>query len=196
MPRSSVPASSEPMTRGTILHSMAAAVRDVWGADGLRDVTARLPDEARAATTGPDFATLSFYPTRYILDWNTAIMDGPAHDDEREFRRGVARSIDFGFGRVRRAFLSFATPILLAQRAAELWRHDHTHGRLALDPDESVPGRRRISLTGHPFVTSALGRIAVSEVLRHVLSLSRARNVRETHGMTGDALVIVLTWDA
>ena len=38
---------------------------------------------------------------------------------------------------------------------------------------------------------SALGRIAVSEVLRHVLSLSRARNVRETHGMTGDALVIV-----
>lgn len=198
--RSSVPASSESMTRGTILHSVATAVRDLWGDDGLRDATERLPDETRTATTGADFESLGFYPTRYILDWNVAVMDGPAGGDEREFRRTVARSIDLGFGRIRRVFLSFATPTLLAQRASELWRHDHTHGRLVLDPDESVPGRRRITLTGHPFVSNPLARMAFSEVLRRVLSLSRVRNVRETHSLksatTGDSLVIVLTWDA
>jgi hypothetical protein len=97
---------------------------------------------------------------------------------------------------VRRAFLSFATPVLLAQRAAELWRHDHTHGQLVLDPDESIPGRRRVTLTEHPFVETPLSRTSFAEVMRYVLSLSRARNVRETHALSAGALVVDLTWNA
>jgi len=46
-----------------------------------------VPDETRMATTGADFESLGFHPTRYILDWNVAVMDGPAGGDEREFRR-------------------------------------------------------------------------------------------------------------
>jgi len=195
MPRSSVPASSEPMTRGTILNSLPAAVRDVWGYEGLRDVIARLPEETRAATTGGGYDALSWYPSRYALDWDVAKMEGPARGDEEAFRRSVDRGIDLGFGRVRRAFLSFATPILLANRAAELWRHDHTHGVLAVDSSTREEGRSRITLVGHPFVATALSRLAFAEVLRYVLSLSRARNVRESHAMNGEALVVGLTWD-
>jgi hypothetical protein len=194
MARPSLPASSEPMSRGTILHGVAAAVHDLWGDEGLRDVVSRLPEETRAATTGPAFTSLSWYPTRYLMEWDVAKMAGPAHGDEEAFRQSLRRGTDFGFGRVRRAFLSFATPVLLAQRATELWRHDHTHGTLALEP-EDTPGHRRVTLTGHPFTTTALARMALSEVLRYVLSLSRVRNVRESHGMNGDALVIVFTWD-
>lgn len=186
------------MTRGTLLHSVAAGVLDVWGPEGLRDVTARLPEETRAATTGPAFTLLSWYPTRYVMDWDVAKMAGPARGDEAAFRRSVTRSIDLGFGRIRRALLSFATPVLIAERAAELWRHDHTHGLLSVDSAERSQGHARVTLTDHLFTTTPLARMAFAEVTRHVLSLSRARNVRESHDPSGDgdALVITLTWDA
>jgi hypothetical protein len=183
------------MSRGTLLHSVAAGVLDVWGPEGLRDVTSRLPEETRAATTGPAFTTLSWYPTRYVIDWDVAKMAGPARGDEAAFRRSVARSMDLGFGRIRRALLSFATPVLIAERAAELWRHDHTHGELSVDSSGRLQGRARVTLTRHPFTTTPLTRMAFAEVTRHVLSLSRARNVRESHAADGDALVIRLTWD-
>jgi hypothetical protein len=178
------------------MHSVVAAVRDVWGEEGLRDVVSRLPAETREATTGPEFSPLSWYPTRYVVDWDVAKMDGPAHGDEAAFRRSVDRGTDLGFGRVRRAFLSFATPILLANKAAELWRHDHTHGALLIDASRRAEGRARLTLTDHPFVGTALSRLAFAEVMRYVLSLSRARNVRESHAMSGEGLVVALTWDA
>jgi hypothetical protein len=174
---------------------MCAGVRDLWGEDGLRDLEARLPDATREATRGPEFAPLRWYPTRYLVEWHAAMMDGPAGNDEAAFRRGVARSIDFGFGRVRRVLLSIATPMLLAERAAVLWRHENTHGVLAVDTSGRAEGKGRVTLTGHPFVRTPLSRKAFAEVLRHILSLSRAQNVRESHAATGEALVVALTWD-
>ena len=184
------------MSRGTLLHSVAAAVREVWGEEGLREVIARLPEETRAATTGPAFTTLSWYPTRYVVDWDAAKMAGPARGDEESFRRSVMRGIDLGFGRIRRALLSFATPVIIAERAAELWRHDHTHGKLSVDSSRRNEGKARVLLTGHPFTETPVARMAFAEVMRHVLSLSRARNVRESHTLEGDVLVVALTWDA
>jgi hypothetical protein len=184
------------MSRGTLLHSIAAGVRDVWGEDGLRDVTARLPEETRTATTGATFTILSWYPTRYVIDWDAAKMAGPARGDEEAFRRSVVRGTDLGFGRIRRTLLSFATPVILAERAAELWRHDHTHGELSVDSSRRNEGKAHVTLTNHPFTETPIARMAFAEVMRHVLSLSRARNVREAHALDGDALVVTLTWDA
>jgi len=56
--------------------------------------------------------------------------------------------------------------------------------------------RRRLGRRGHPLTETPLARLAFAEVMRHVLSLSRARNVRESHALEGDALVVTLTWDA
>jgi hypothetical protein len=183
------------MTRGTVFHSIAAGARDVWGEDGLSELLAKLPDETRHATSGAAFTPLAWYPTRFVLDWDEAKMNGPARGNEEAFRKSVARGIDFGFGRVRRAFLSFATPILLAERAAALWRHDQTHGEISVDSSARDEGRARLTLRDHPFIRTTVSRIAFSEVVRHILSLSRAKNVRETHAASADGLVVALTWD-
>jgi hypothetical protein len=183
------------MSRGTVLVSMSAAVRELWGDEGLRDVADRLPDDTRNATTEGMLSVLRWYPTRYVLDWDEAKMAGPARGDETAFRRSVTKGIDLGFGRVRRTFLSFATPVLLAERAAGFWRHEHTHGQIVVDSSQRSEGRARVTLTGHPFVGTTLSRIAFAEVLRHVLSLSRASNVRETHALAGEVLSVALTWD-
>jgi len=195
MARSSFPVSSEPMTRGTVLHSSIEACRELWGEPGLRDALGRLPADVREAATAGDFSALRFYPTRYVNAWDEAKMAGPAGGDEDAFRRSVARGMELGFGRVRRVFLSFATPMLLAQRAAELWRHDHTHGELDVDSSARDEGRARVTLVGHPFIETPLARLAFAEVVRHLLSMSRARNVRETHAHTGESLVVALSWD-
>jgi hypothetical protein len=190
--RASLP--GESLTKGTILHSLAAAVRDLWGDDGARALAAELPEETAAATTGAELVPIRWYPTRYLLDWNAAMMEGPARRDEEAFRRCVDRSMDLGFGRVRRAFLALATPTLLGKRAAQLWRHEHTHGSLAIVTEGLAPNTARVTLADHPFVTTAYSRVAIAEVMRHLLSLSRAHDVRETHAAHGDALVITLRW--
>jgi hypothetical protein len=195
MGRSTAPPSQESLSKGTILHSQILAIREIWGEDGLRDVVARLPEDTARATTGVDFGPLRWYPTRYLLEWGVALMDGPAQHDEEALRRAVARSVDLGFGRVRRAFLAFATPERLGQRATELWHHEHSCGELSIEQRIQGEGTARLELRDHPFLTTALSRVSVAEVFRHILSLSRARNVRESHAMLGDALVITLRWD-
>jgi hypothetical protein len=182
----------EPMTKGTILHALVGAVRETWGEPGIRAIVDRLPPATAEAT--PGLVPIVWYPTRYLLEWNAALMDGPAQGDENAFRRCVARSIDLGFGRVRRAFLVFATPKLLAKRAADLWRHDHTHGTLTRSERDLPPRTARFLLEDHLFVKAPVDRLAIAEVLRHVLSLSHANDVRETHAMQGNALAITLRW--
>lgn len=176
-----------------ILHARTAAIRELWGEQALAELADRLSPEARRATLGAELATLKWYPTRYVLEWDSAMMDGPARGDEQAFRRAVQRSIQLGFGRIRRVLLSFATPTLLAERAAELWRHDHTHGRLTAEASGNAGAR--VTLAGHPFVQSPVSCIAIAEAVRQILSLSRASNVRDSHAVSGDALVIALAWD-
>jgi hypothetical protein len=90
----------------------------------------------------------------------------------------------------------FATPPRLAERAAELWRHEHTHGTLRIESSDAARGDARLALRDHPFVREPLARIAISEGIRTVLSLSRAHNVRERHAVLNEVLFITLHWDA
>ena len=194
MPSIGAPPSTEPQSRGTILHSLREALLDLWGEDGLRQVVGALCDETREATDGPRLSPLGWYPTSYIVEWSTATFDGPARRDEQAFRAALALSSDYGFGRVRRVFMRFATPVLLAERAADLWRREHTHGSLEAVGD--IPRRAaRLTLRGHPFTTTFASRLATAEVFRHILSRSRASNVRESHALQGDALVVKLHWE-
>jgi hypothetical protein len=180
------------MSRGTIVVSIGPAVRDVWGDPSWEGVVDRLPHETVVATTGANLMSLTWYPTRYLLDYERAIFEGPARRDEDAFRRYVDKRIDMGFGRVRRTFLRFATPERLATKASELWRHDQTHGVLKVDAVED--GLARLSLRGHPYVPNPLSRMSTAEVMRYILSLSRYSDVRETHALVDDALVMTLLW--
>lgn len=182
------------MSRGTILHSQRVSAQLQWGDEGVKAVLQRLSPETREATFGPAFTPLGWYPTRYIVEWVEAIHDVAARRDEQAVREWVDRAIDMSFGRVRRVFLRLATPTLLVQRAAELWRREHTHGVLTMESD--VPARiARITLRDHPFTTTFASRIATSEIFRHVLSLSKARNVRESHALHEGTLKVSLLWE-
>jgi hypothetical protein len=183
---------TEPMSRGTIVVSIGPAVRDVWGEAQWQSVLDHLPRETAVATTGANLMSLTWYPTRYLQDYEHAIFEGPAKRDEDSFRRYIDRRIDMGFGRVRRSFLRFATPQRLVMKASELWRHDQTHGLLKVDSFDD--GISRLSLRGHPYVSNPLSRMSTAEVMRHILSLSRYRDVRETHALVEDALVMTLLW--
>ena len=196
MPASSAPRSEEPLTKGTILQSTRAAVLETWGDAGLRAVADRLPEEARAATMGAELVPLGWHPTRYILDWNDAILEGPAAGDLDAFRQNVDTAMALGFGRVRRTFLRFATPLRLAARAAELWRHEHTHGTVTILDQDIERGTARVHVCDHPFLTRMPSRVAIAEAFRYVLSRSRAKNVRETHELRAGELWIHMRWDA
>ncbi len=187
-------AATEPQSRGTILHSQKVSLEMQWGEAGLRSVLERLTPEVREATTGPSFTPLGWYPTRYVVAWIEAIHDGPARRDEAALRKGVDLAIDLSFGRIRRVFLRFATPVLLAERAAALWRREHTHGSLTMDND-LAERRATVTLRCHPFTATFASRVVTAEIFRYVLSLSRAHNVRESHALHGDALRVTLLWD-
>jgi hypothetical protein len=98
------------------------------------------------------------------------------------------------FGRVRRAFLRLATPTLLAQRSTELWRREHTRGALTMDSDVSERAAQ-ITLLDHPFTSTFASRIVTGEIFRYIVSLSRVRNVRESHALHDGALRVRLLWE-
>jgi hypothetical protein len=182
----------EALTKGTILVSTRLAIVDLWGEAGWRDVAARLPEDARQTMTRGELTALGWYPTRFAQDCGRALLAGPGGGKETELRRFVRRSVDLGFGRIRRALLRLATPEMLASRAASLWRHNHSVGDVSIE--EMRAGAMRIVLRGHPFVEPPLSNIAFAEGLRHIVSLSGASDVRETHTRKGSGLVVSLTW--
>jgi hypothetical protein len=191
---STAPPSDEPLSKGTLLVSIRTAVQDIWGDDGWRHTVKRLPADAAAVAAGAELTALTWYPTRYVMAWEQAIYDGVSANDEAAFRRYLRRSTDFGFGRIRRTFLRFVTPDKLAERAPELWAHDHSTGKLSVE--DRSEGRAKLVLRGHPFVDSRLHRMAFAEVSRYIVSLSRIPNVHEQHEHVGSAVVVQLTWDA
>jgi hypothetical protein len=92
---------------------------------------------------------------------------------------------------MRRIFVGMLTPGLLASRAAKEWRNEHSHGTV-----ESVIGERGATATFRdtPFLEVELMQAGLAESFRHLISLSRVPNVRETHRMEGAKLVVDLAW--
>jgi len=184
---------TEPVTRGTVWIAFREAAADLWGEEAVQEILEQLPDEARHADGGILHA-FDWYPTRWLLTWLEVTLAGPAQGDQEIYNQYLARTVDLSFGRVRRALLKIATPPLLARRAAELWRHDHSHGSIEIARLEErvLTG----TLSDHPFTETPLGRASITEVLRTLLSLARAHNVRATHQIEGDQrLAIRFTWE-
>src|SRR5262249_47516648 len=151
----------EPRARGLNFIASKRAVLDLWGDTGLADVARRLPADAKRDTLDAVVLTADqWLPERYGLAWYEAVGNGPALRLIPEFRKFIDKRIDNGFGRVRRFFLSQATPAVLVPRVPGLWRNDHTHGDLSAFLEENT----LIGiLRNHPFTTTTTSRLAIAE---------------------------------
>ena len=125
------------------------------------------------------------------MAWQEAVWNGPAQLDEAAFRGWIARTVDAGFGRVRRLLVNLVTPATLCTRAVELWHEEHSHGQITAEPRGQ---QVLIRLRQHPYVEKPISRMTLAEGLRHAASLTRAKAVEETHRLDGDALEVKLTW--
>jgi hypothetical protein len=181
----------EPRARGILIRGFADAARDLWGEEGLRKTTVRLPADVHAATVDRMVIAVEWVPESYVVAWHNAVLAGPCARDAEELRRWIRHATDLSFGRIRRLFLRIATPDLLMRKAAELWRHDHTTGEL-------VTSRRGATahavLRDHPYVRDPVASLVIAEVFRHILALSRLEDVHETHKREGESLVVRLSW--
>ena len=185
----------EPRSRGTILIGFHDAALELWGRDGVAAIAARLPPDVRADTIATVLRSSEWFPTRHVVAWHDAVFSGPAQSNETTYRAFVDRSMDLGFWRVQRLLLKIATPAILIERSAKLWRHLHTHGTLAIDAT-SEPHTAKVTLRDHPFVNFPCSRMSFAEGLRYVVSMARANNVRETHAQgAGTTMNLRVTWE-
>jgi hypothetical protein len=191
---------SEPLSRGIGLHGFRMALLAMWGEGGLRSVSARLPDDVRAATLESIVLPVSWYPVKYTIAWDEAVWDGPVGRDDAAFCAFLDKAIELGFGRMRRFFIRLQSPVRIIERSPEMWRYQHTHGTLAVVARDVGA---TITLRDHPFTRHPLARRATAEVYRHIASMTRLGRaadveipgVHETHGAEGpDALVVRLSW--
>jgi hypothetical protein len=183
------PPSDEPLSRGIGLHGFRAAVIDLWGQDGVAAVAARLPEDTRRKTIDDIVLPVSWYPERFTIDWQEAVLDGPAQKDDAAFFAFIDRGIEQGFGRMRRFFLRLASLEAMVARGPEAWRYQHTHGTMTA---KLLDRRRSIyTLRDHPFVRHPLTRRSTAAAWRHIGELAGLKDMKETHAMEGGETLVV-----
>jgi hypothetical protein len=160
------------------------AARQLWGDPGVQDARARMPERERAeffADPLPEWC-----PTRAMIAWNFALWEGPARRDKARYFPWVHRTTDLSFGRVKKLFLSMATPEKIITSAGELWRADQSSGAL----DGLVHGNcGTLVLRDHPYTETPQGRTAITEMLRYIVELSRARSPTATHALVSPGVL-------
>jgi hypothetical protein len=180
------------MAKHSVFVASRQAAVDLWGQAGLDAIGALLPDDARRDTVESALVAVEWLPERYVLAWHEAVWRGPARTNEAELHRFLHRAIDSQFGRVRRVLLRLIKPTMVAERAAEFWRYEHTHGTMTATQEESGV---RVTLRDHPFVGAPLSRMVLAESLRYAMTLTRVREVTGTHHVDRDgALQVRLRW--
>ena len=181
-----------PHARGTLVAGALAAIAELWGAQGVAEVRHRLGAAARRAILDEIVLPVGWYPEEHFESLCEAVWSSLARHDVPVFETFIRRSIDHVWGRVHRMLMSLATPHLLARRAPALWRHDHTHGELAVELRER-DGTVRVR--GYPYAPSSIMPRGQAESLRYILSHARVRDVRASHlvDVRGE-FVVTLGW--
>jgi hypothetical protein len=180
----------EQRTKGIVLHAMRLAVLDVWGEAGLADIAGRVSEDNRVQTVQQSASPLAWVPERFLVEWHQAAWEGPAQHDDSALCRVINRRLDFGFGRVRKG-----GPEGVVRRAGELWKHDHTHGSLAVHVEKDVNAVSG-TLSDHLFCEVPIARRALTETFRYIVQLSRGvKKSKATHAMQGKSLFIRVTWE-
>ena len=184
----------EPSARAPQLLAFRSAALTLWGTSAWQEIVDRLPAETRDALVVDGLVVaVGWVPERHLVKLAEAVHDGPAEGSPDAYREFVAQVIALGFGRVRRLLVQFAPPSAVLRRAPELWRHDHTHGDLSVverDAGATVHVNHEV-LTSTP-----LSCATCAEMFRAITSLTRAKNVKETHFLERPGrLRVELEWE-
>ena len=182
-----------PKALGARIALFREAARTVWN-DGIVDaVVARLDDESRAAFQ-PDATLAEWMPERIFVAFIDALWEVASGGRvDANFLRWVDVVNENGFGHAREVFTSLASPDLLLRRAQELWSFEHSSGTLIYA--RLGPQSARLTLRDHPFVETEATRTAISEAFRHVIHLTGARDVTESHETTREGFLhVVIAW--
>jgi hypothetical protein len=183
-------AADEPRQKRYYFRAAVDAAREIWGEQGVQDAAGRMPARERAeffAEPLPEWA-----PTRAMIAFNFALWEGPVRRDKPIYFSWLRRTTDLSFGRVKKLFLSMATPEKLITSAGSIWKGDHTSGTL----DGMVHGKTgTLVLRHHPYTETPQARAAIAEMLRYAVELTRAKGATATCALIAPAaLQIKIRW--
>lgn len=191
------PRSDAPLCRGIFVHTVREVAVKLWGPSSLESIARHLPDDVRKGTIDASHDSLEWQPESYVVAWNEAAWRGPCAEDDARFRTFVDCWTDQCFGRMRRALVGFLTPPSIVRRAPDLWRHDHTHGTLVATTRDEAVRSMTVTLSDHPYLATPVSRRAIAETFRRIVSMTRVRDVRETHTLRSPRqLAVRISWGA
>ncbi len=171
-----------PSARGYLLTAFRTAAADVFGAEGAAALA------MIAIPTPPP----KWIPEADLIAGAHALWEGPARRERARYNAFIQRQVELGSGRVQRMLLSLASPRRVIDRAPAIWSSEHTHGELTVD---QLGERSAILRLGeHPYVETPQARATIAEVFRHIVSLTRAGEVSESHALERGVLVVRLSW--
>jgi hypothetical protein len=179
-----------PRIHGTSVHGVRAAAVRAFGEAGVRAL--RVSDAARRAIVDAIVLPGDWIPEALFIEVYEALFRERLESDEARLASFVGDAIGMGWGRVKRALVAMATPEILWRRAGSLWREEHTTGTLRATLAER---QATITLEDHAYADSNVTRRVHAESMRYIISLSRVKNAKATHGLDGRRnLVVRVTW--
>jgi hypothetical protein len=186
------PPSEPSRARGSVAIGMKAAAVELWGNDVVLSLSNQLSADARAAIFDGVLLPMDWVAEESILEFWRAAWEGPIAEREGPLASYVEKSVQHGWGRFHKVFVSLMTPALLAERAQKLWRHDHTHGRI----EASMRGNSGVvRLVDHDYVRSTVGQRFIAASFHCIVAMSRASDVKSTYKLEErDVLTVRLSW--
>jgi hypothetical protein len=182
--------SDEPMVKRFYVTASLDAARSLWGDGAMADVAARMSVADRDAVHAPHLPL--WVREHALIAWNFALWEGPVDRKRQRYEAWLHRMTDLSFGVVKRLVLSMASPEKVLTSAADLWKSDHTHGRMLGHCDGN---RGIVTLVDSPYVETPQGRAGIAEMLRYIMQLAGARGAIERHALVPPrALEVRLHW--
>ena len=178
---------------------MRLAVLDLWGEPGLRELSAaRVSSSTRAQMVNCERVTAP-HGSRSASSSRVARGRMGRPNEVRRRRAPADGGSPHPFrlrARAPGAPRRLVGPIGVIRRASELWRHDHSHGSLAV----TVANDGQSAAATLSEATSSAARRSPDSrsqgVPRYIVTLSRGvKTASETHGLTGSSVSIRVTWD-
>ena len=180
----------EPMVKRYYVRACIDAARELWGQGGVDDIGSRMPERERAEIFVERLP--EWVPIRVLVAWNFAVWEGPARRNKAAYFPWLRLTTDLSFGRVKKLFISMASPEKFLTKASELWDADHIGGSL----EGCVDGKGgTFLLRDHPYTETPQARAGIAEMLRYILELTRAKGVTETHSLVAPGVLeIKVRW--